>query len=403
MSEQNNAQFGSPQNIQEAGAYKAAFGHLGDKTPYHSGLKGMTEQEMLQKRGDVTAKSIDEENNKRDNLLKNMATKGGQQIQGKALTTTSGGAGTAGNALVPVYVDPRIVDQSRQYTPWTEMIPRVTNQGTTADYNVITDKEDAVFAGEGAALSDQDNDYDRKSEQIKYLYAKGKVTGPSQAATPSYMLSGFRSDGDEHTGNFQDQNAQNAKQLQVLSRARAFREREEEAIWNGDSGSNSLEYDGLVTLQSTTNQVDKSGAALEYDDIESAMELAVDGDNGAGRPNVAGASSNAVTQARQIMVDTFNYRPADMNQQLRFGISSQVVLETRTGPVPLIGTNVLDNTDGNKSMYFLDMDYIEMRTLMDMTMKELPDEDDSEAFLLKAYEAMIMRAPQFNAFIDNIA
>jgi len=52
--------------------------------------------------------------------------------------TQTGGAGTAGYAMIPIYVDPRITDTTRKYTPIVELTPRVANLGTTADYNQLT-------------------------------------------------------------------------------------------------------------------------------------------------------------------------------------------------------------------------------------------------------------------------
>ena len=71
----------------------------------------------------------------------------------KALSTTAGGAGTAGYGMIPVYVDPRIVDTTRKETPLVELIPRVANQGMYAEYNKITAKGGAFTAAEDAALS----------------------------------------------------------------------------------------------------------------------------------------------------------------------------------------------------------------------------------------------------------
>jgi len=113
----------------------------------------------------------------------------------KALNTQTGGAGTAGYALVPIYVDPRIVDLSRKYTPIVEIIPRVTNQGMTADYNQLTAKGGAVTAAEDAALTETNDTYDRQSTSIKFLYSVGRVTGPMIAAMPSYILEGLNSSG----------------------------------------------------------------------------------------------------------------------------------------------------------------------------------------------------------------
>ena len=106
----------------------------------------------------------------------------------KALTSTTGGEGTAGYALVPIYVDPRIVDVTRKFTPLVELIPRVTNQGLTADYNKITAKGGGYTAYEDAALPETTDTYDRASVSIKFLYAVGRITGQMQAAMPSYIL-----------------------------------------------------------------------------------------------------------------------------------------------------------------------------------------------------------------------
>ena len=97
--------------------------------------------------------------------------------------------------MIPIYVDPRIVDTTRKETPLVELIPRVANQGMYADYNKITAKGGGFTAAEDAALSETNTTYDRASTVIKFLYAVGRVTGPTQAAMPSYMLEGFQPQG----------------------------------------------------------------------------------------------------------------------------------------------------------------------------------------------------------------
>jgi len=57
----------------------------------------------------------------------------------------------------------------------------------------------------------------------------------------------------------------------------------------------------------------------------------------------------------------------------------------------------------NKECYFLDTDYIEMRVLQDVTYEKLAKTNDSNKFFLKIYEALVMKAPEFNAYIDNLA
>lgn len=363
-----------------AGAYQASFGLLKDQTPY---MNGWVDQDMREE-------------------LKSTMEAGMKSIQTKALGPTAGGAGTAGYALVPIFVDPRITDQSRKWNPLVELIPRVTNMGLTADYNIITAKGSAYTALADAALPETDDTYDRQSVSIKFLYSVGRTLGPMNSAMPSYMVEGFNPTGSGMgQGSFSGAGAPNAKQLEVLLKARAMKELEENLIINGSVSTDATQYDGIVALQSTTNQNDLSGAALTWDDVEETVQMAFDD---GGRPKLAVASSSVVTDLRKIMIDTFNFRPSDLNAgaSLPFGVPATLVLQTMVGPIPVIPSMYLSNTSGAKQIFFLDTDFIEMRVLQDMTYEDLAHTNDSSKFMLKIYEALVMRATSFNAFIDNI-
>jgi len=368
---------GSMQGIDVKSAYAHSFGVLGDETRYVDVWQGIDTRPQLKAAFNIG-------------------------IQRKALTSTTGGAGTASYAMIPVYVDPRIVDTTRKFTPLVELIPRVTNQGRTADYNVITAKGGAYVAAEGAVLPEKNDTYNRKSTPIKYLYSVGRVTGQAQAAYPSYILEGFQPTGTGLGGGspFSTSGAPNAKQLDVVMKARELRELEEDLIINGDTSSDAREFDGIVKLQGTTNVVDLSGASLTYDDIETAVRYAFDD---GGRPKLGVASSSVLQDIRKIIFDTFRYSPKDMAGVLPFGVSSSLVISTMVGDIPIIPSMFLSNTSGAKQIYFLDTDWIEMRVLLDMTYEDLAHTDDSQKFMLKIYECLIMRNPAFNSFIDNIA
>jgi hypothetical protein len=357
--------------------YSHSFGMLRDKSPYIDHWKGV----------DI-----------RPNL-KALYNRGVH----KALTTTTGGAGTAGNAMIQVFLDPRIVDITRKETPLVELIPRVTNQGMTADFNRLTVKGSAITAAEDGPLDEANDTYARVSKAIKFLYAVGRVTGPSQAAQSSFILQGTLATGTGLTENpFSSVDAPNARQLEVVVKARALREKEEDLIINGDSSSDSTEFDGIVVQQGTTNVVDLSSAALTWDDIETAVRNAFDK---GGRPKIAIASSSVIQDIRTIMIDTFKFGPADMRNgaELPFGISANLALQTMIGTIPVIPSRFLSNTSGSKQIFFLDTDQIEMRVLLDMTFQDLAITNDSQKFMLKIYETLVLRAPEFNGFIDNIA
>lgn len=365
-------------NVDVKSAYAQSFGALKDRTRYVDPKFGVDLRSELNER-----------------LNEGMARL-------KALSTTAGGAGTAGYGMIPIYVDPRLVDTTRKETPLVELIPRVTNQGMYAEYNKITAKGSAYTAAEDAALPDVTDTYDRASTAIKFLYSVGRITGPTQAAMPSYMLEGFQPQGGG-LGNstFGNVAAPNAKQLEVLMKARELRELEENLIVNGSASTDATQFDGIVTLQSTTNVVDLNGAALTFDDIETAILYAIqDG----GRPKLGVASPSVVNDIRKIIIDTYRYNPSDnAGGVLPFGIAPSIVLDTMAGRVPVIFSRFLSDTSGAKQIYFLDTDWIEMRVLQDMTYEDLAHTNDSNKFMLKIYECLIMRNTAFNSFIDDIA
>lgn len=355
--------------------YAHSFGALGDQTAYVDPTNGHDIREAL-----------------------GTYAKAGM----KALSADNTGSGTASpSALVPVYVDPRIVDRSRKYTPLVELIPRVTNNGLTADYTIITSKGDAYTAEADDALPEKDDSYERGSKRIKYVYSVGRVLGPMQAATPAYMLEGMSPSGSGVVGGspFGSENAPNAKQQQVLVKSRSLKEKEEDLILNGDSSSNATEYDGIIAQQGTTNQIDASSSSISYSMIEKAVtEAWKDG----GRPKLAVASPTVVRQIREIMVGKLRLNSEQINTTATYGIPATRLNILTGDDIPLIPSQFLDDSAGSRKIYFLDTDYIEMRVLQDMTYEDMAKNNDSNKFMLKMYECLIMRAPQFNGFVDNL-
>ena len=373
------AQVGSFTDI-SASAYQHSFGTLPHGTLYHGGARGSFNAET---------KSFDVD--MRPEL------KGAFDIGFKALESTSGGAGTAGYAMVPIYVDPRVVDRTRKYTPLVELIPRVSNQGITADYNVITAKGGAYVAAEDAALAETDTTFDRASTSIKYLYSVGRVTGQAMAAIPSYILQGLTPEGGA-SGAFSSSSAPNAKQLEVLIKTRDMRELEEELIINGSVSSDSNEFDGIVAL-CTANATAKGGAALALGDIDTAVKLAFDD---GGRPNLAVASSQAYTDLLGLLTAKIGYMQS--TQTVFWGFTT-IVLHTMVGDIPVIPSMFLNAAQSGSAnaIYFLDLSVVEMRVLQDLTYEDLAKTNDSSKFLLKIYEALIVKAPTFCSSITGIA
>ena len=378
-------------NVNANAAYTVSFGILPDQTMYHTGAN-------------VALKAFDG----RVELGK-IVLKGARKMQEKAYLTTSGGTGTAGVATVPVYVDRNIIDTSRKYTPLVELIPRVTNLGLTADYVRVTAKNFAQTYAEDAAFPDGSATRERQSKAMKYLRAVGRVTGQAQASVPGYTLVGFGATGSGMSPGdpFRDVPTSNATEQEIQLAAQSLKELEENLIVNGNATTSAIsgdpdgtEYDGIIQQQSTTNQTDLSGGQLEWVDVENSVRDAyVD----SGRPNLAVASPSAVTRLRVIMVDVLRYTGQDLTSTISFGIPSGVTLQSFVGPIPVIASQFLSDTAAARRIYFLDMRFVEMRVLQDMTFVKMGINNDSDKFFLKIYEVLLLKAPEFNSNIIGIA
>lgn len=303
----------------------------------------------------------------------------------KAMGTTIGGAGTAGYAMIPIYVDPRIVDVTRKYTPLVELTPRTANMGMTSDFNKLTAKGGAAFGAEDGPQPDVVDTYARVSTAIKFLYSVGRVTGPAQAAFPSYTLGGFT-----------ESAAPTAKQLDIIVKTRALRELEENAIVNGDASALPLWFNGMITTQSTTNKVDKNTTALSLDDLYTAVQYAFDD---GGRPNLAVCSSSVYNDIQNLMFDQM--RAAMPMTELAWGYSA-VSLMTMVGKIPLLPSMYMSNVSGSKAIYFEDMSEIGMKVLQDVTYEDLAKTNDSNKYMLKCYETYENRSTGFCSFVGEI-
>ena len=376
------------------GTYKSSFGEMEDRTVYKdpAGFSGM---------------AVDLRPGLKSMHFANL----------KALTTTTGGQGTAGYALVPVFVDPNIVDQERRETPMREIIPRVTNLGMTADWNERTAKGGASSKLEDAALADNDDTYDRYTKSIKMYYSKGRTTGPMQAAMPPASFE-----------NYTTTQTPNAKQLEVAARSADLAVREEIDLISGNPGgtytsmstNTDTGYDansvlnsaqaGIKSQISDENQDDQAGAAITLDDVNDLVNLCwEDG----GRPSLLLSDGRTVTDIKALMVQQVRTAPST---SVAWGFQT-VAFEGPRGTLPMVQSQVVRTTAGggsgtlygSKSIMALDMAQIQNRILQDYTYEPLAKTNDSDAFMVKYYGAVVVKgvnttdATSFHGSIIDIA
>ena len=277
-----------------------------------------------------------------------------------SLSTTTGGAGTAGYALIPIYVDPEIVDRTRYLTPLVELIPRRAVRGTTYDYNVITAKGGASWKLEDASLADDVDTYDRVSVSIKYGYSTGRVTGPSIAGMAGY---------------------QDALSLDLSVKTVALKELEEDTIINGDVDTYATEYDGLINIIAT-NTTNKSGAAVTLANIRTELATTF---NAFGMVNLCVTDAATHNYIKGLLMD-FQRIVEVPKEELPFGIPGSFLFDG----VPFIKSQYMPTSSSSRRILFLDTRYIFMAVLQDVTYEELAKTNDSNKYMLKVYEALVV-------------
>ena len=300
--------------------------------------------------------------------------------------------------LVPVYVDPAIVDITRLYTPTVELIPRVANRGKSADFNRITALGSTGFQAEDAALSETNDTYARKAATIYFQYAVGRVTGPQQAAAGDYV---------------------DSMNLEVLNKTKQLRYIEEQAIlvgngsaantrWSDNSTAapwNSASYSGLSLQQEGTsvaagqnlwgtsnNIVDVANAPLSLSHIRTGIQNA---QQAGGRPKFM--VTDTVTE--RIVKGLMNeFQRLNDTTKFAWGITSITV-----DGIPLITSQLMPRTTRQRKILILDTDVIEMRVLQDVVFERLAKTTDSDKFYLKVYESVVNKAPEFSAQVIDYA
>jgi len=282
-----------------------------------------------------------------------------QTLEKQSIDTQTGGAGTAGTALIPVYVDPQVVDRTRRMTPLTEITPRRAVRGSTYDYIPLTAKAGAQFNFEDAALADQVDTYDRVSVAIKFLYAVGRVTGPSIAAMRGFI---------------------DPSQLDLAVKTQSIKELEEETIINGDLTTNSEEFDGFIQIISTNTTAVSGNVTLAGIRAELATTF-----------NANGMVTLAVTDASthnfiKGLLQDFQRQPAPPAENLPFGIPGAFSFDG----VDFIKNRFMPTTSTSRRILLLDQRYYFMAVLQDVTFEELAKTNDSNKYMLKEYIALVV-------------
>lgn len=277
-----------------------------------------------------------------------------------SITTQTGGAGTAGTALIPVYVDSAIVDRTNRLTPMVDLLPRRAVRGLTYDYIPLTAKGGAEWGFEGQAIADQVDTYDRTSVGMRYGYAKGRITGPSIAAMRGFI---------------------DPESLDLRVKVKSLKELEEDAIINGDNSTNVNEYNGLIQSIST-NTTNKSTAYVTIANIRAELATTF---NANGMVTLAVTDASTHNYIKGLLLD-YQRQQATPAENLPFGLPGAFNFDG----VDFIKDRFMPTTSGSRRILFLDMRYLFMAVLQDVTYEEKYSDNDDYPYLMKLYEAMVL-------------
>jgi len=309
---------------------------------------------------------------KRQDMAESWIEKAPSFVMGATDAAGTGGAGTASSAFSPVYVDPAVVDLTRKQTPLVELIPRRAVRGKTVDFNQLTAKAGAKWKLEDASLDEDVDTYDRVSRQVKFAYSVGRLTGPAVMTSRHFI---------------------DIRALDVRVKTIALRELEENTILNGDVTTYSTEYDGLINAIDT-NSRSLSAAEITLGDIRTENDTIFDA-SGNNNLNVMQATTHSYMKG--LLMDFQHY--VDKSVDLPFGISGSFSIDG----VNHIKSRFLTGADSSREFLCLTRESWEMGTLLDATYEELAKTNDSNKFMIKAYEVLCDKAEKFNSQLTSVS
>ncbi len=277
-------------------------------------------------------------------------------LQKASIDTQTGGAGTAGTALVPVYPDPNIVNRTVKMTPFRNLVPRRAIRGLTYDYIPLTAKGGAFWAAENGALAVVTDTYERVSIAVKFLYAKGLISGPAIAGMRGFI---------------------DPAQLDLGVKTDSIYEAEEDALINGDASTTPLEPSGMIKLVAT-NTTNRSGGNPTLALIRAEIATTF---NAKGFPTLAITDATTHNYVKGLLLDLSRNVEKPSAGTPEYGIPDAFIFDQLT----FIKDIFMPTSASAKRILFLDMRYIFFPVLQDLTYEEKYTDQDGFVYLLKEY------------------
>ena len=286
-----------------------------------------------------------------------------------SISTTTGQTFTE-YSMMPSFIDSEIFDLVMKDNPLVGLMPRVAVRGRAYVFNTLSSRGSAQFLGENPAISNLQSTYQNTTVAMKYLYAKGQVTGPALAAGTIV----------------------NPMQESIRDTTRAMMEALENEIINGDVTSDPLGFNGLV-VSITTNSSALS-ASVSLADMRSQMALIREN---YGRCGLIVTDPSTYAFVKGLLMDFQRY-DGEASARERFGIPSAYFFDGAL----CIDSQYLTASSGSRRMLFLDTRYAALAVLQDVTYMELARTGPAQEFLLSFYGALAIYDEAKHAQLTSI-
>lgn len=284
-------------------------------------------------------------------------------------------SGAAGYIPMPLVYDRDVVDITRKMTPLQAMIPKVTNQGLTANYFRLTARGAPTWGTEQGALTESDDTKSLASSNIKYCRIAGRVTGVGQVGGQHFL---------------------DTVRQEVLQKTQSMNEELEDVLINGDASTYPLEPNGLIKLL-TANTTNMAGTEVSLSDVKNTVhECFVD----KGRPNLIITDAYTAGKLEEQMLDFARY--TNPMTSIAWGLQT-LSINTVVGQLPIVVSQFMPETSNSRRILVVDTNQIEWRVLQDIMFERLAKTDDSEKFYLKFYGTLINKFPEGMGQIYGIA
>ena len=282
----------------------------------------------------------------------------------KALNTAEG------SVLIPEKLDPILLELANERLVLRNLLQRIPWGTNSYAWNVRTSLPDSVFYSETDDFNASNSTFERRDEAIKMLRAEGQVSNLMQDASQELV---------------------DALSVEIDGALQALLQGEDDALINGDSSDDVKEFDGLIAQ--IDNEVDGGESSITLDMLDEAIAGIIDA---GGKPDLIVMNPRDKQELNKIMRDQMSYMWDTVDTRAGTRLVAYQDVGIYTSPfVPKADTSdAATPTTDLSTIIVLDSSQIVIPVLRNITYEEIPTTLDANAFRIKEYLTLAVKAPE---------